>query len=246
MSLSVIRHFLTKNSSVILLGVAISGVVTTSVLAADGHIKAQEKRYEIVKDDKVKTMTNAIKARWIDYVPAIICGGVTIGAIIWGARISNKKIAAIGAAYTASKDAYSAYRKSVKEQIEDSKVLQKIDDGALQKQQNQSTAQPVFIGEGTQLCFDVYSGRYFASDRETIRGVVNDINAELLANDRCSLNEYYERLGLETVDIGSQLGWNVEHLIEVEFGSTLRPEDGKASLAVKLTPDPSPSWYSLH
>lgn len=239
-----LMRIINANLPKILTGVAVSGTITTAILAADGHLKAQQVRYEI-SEDRGKTISNAFKARWKYYAPAVISGITTIAAIVFAQRSSDKRIAAVSAAYSMSKDSYAAYKKAVAEQIKSDEKRQGLDERAAVIQQETSNADPspVFIGAGKVLCYDAYTGRYFSSDRESIRAAVNDVNAELLRDDYSPLNRFYSSVGLPEVKIGNEIGWNVDHRCEVIFGTTVS-EDGKPCLVIAFAPDPIPGWWT--
>lgn len=65
-------------------------------------------------------------------------------------------------------------------------------------------------GFGNQLCCDLWSGRFFRSDAESIRRAFNDLNEQRLS-DSCfaaSVNDLYYYLGLEPNEIGGEFGWD--------------------------------------
>jgi len=96
----------------------------------------------------------------------------------------------------------------------------------------------IITGEGNLLCFDAFSGRYFKSDIETIKRVMNHLSRELLSNTMISLNEMYADLGLGGTQMGDMLGWHVDDgLIEAEFSSQLT-ETGVPCLVLGFVTEP--------
>ena len=93
------------------------------------------------------------------------------------------------------------------------------------------------------LCYDCYTGRYFSASMEDVRRAVNDVNKRLISEDYAPLNEFYANLGLEEVKVGDDLGWNVDHMCDVVFGTSMTT-DGKPSLAISFKPDPIPVWWT--
>jgi hypothetical protein len=62
---------------------------------------------------------------------------------------------------------------------------------------------------------------------------MNEINRRIFAGDMyASVNDFYSELGLPPVDMGYQLGWNIDDKgLEVLFSSVLSP-DGTPTLVI--------------
>ena len=84
----------------------------------------------------------------------------------------------------------------------------------------------VFTGKGDTLCYDVISGRYFASDIDAIKKAVNELNRRMRDEMYISLNEYYAEINLDSIAIGDSLGWNIDKgYIDLYFSAQLAPDD---------------------
>ena len=84
----------------------------------------------------------------------------------------------------------------------------------------------IMDGKGDTNCYDVISGRYFRSDKETIRKIVNDLNSRMLKDGYISLNEFYYELGLPENAVGDLLGWHLDRgQIDIDFSSQLDAAD---------------------
>lgn len=245
MLLKPVAQFASRHSREILLAISVAGVVTTAVFAADGHSKAQDIRYEVDPEDRGKTVWNAVKARWTYYVPAVGSGVLTVSAILMGARVASKQIAALTVAYSASEKALDSFRKAANKVIRDPKQRKELEETVATEHimSSEKKADAVFIGDGQILCHDAYSGRYFSSTREDIRRAVNDINAELLANDYASLNMFYTAIGLKEVRSGDELGWNTDHRCDVVFAPAMDAK-GRPCIDIAFKPDPIPGWWT--
>ena len=81
--------------------------------------------------------------------------------------------------------------------------------------------------------------RYFYSDKNTIDAIQNRLNAKMLGEVRgeISLNEFYDELGLECTDMGYDIGWNVDELIELDFVPVFAP-DGKPCASISYLTRP--------
>ena len=76
------------------------------------------------------------------------------------------------------------------------------------------------------MCKDSISGRYFRSDLDTIRKIMNELNRKMLIDNSISLNEYYSAIGLDNVKDGDYMGWSVDSgLIELNFDACIANDD---------------------
>ena len=62
---------------------------------------------------------------------------------------------------------------------------------------------------GKQLFYDYFSERYFESTIEDVQRAEYRLNRTLTMRDYVYLNEFYELLGIDTIDAGYVLGWSV-------------------------------------
>ena len=81
-------------------------------------------------------------------------------------------------------------------------------------------------------------GRYFKSDIDIINRAMNKINREIVINMYASLNDFYAELGLSPVEMGYDLGWNIDDgTIEIEPSSQLA-DDGTPCLVIDYSVSP--------
>jgi hypothetical protein len=209
-----IRVSLDKHSPQILMGVGIAGMITTTVLAVKATPKAlqliEEKKRELETDEL--SVVDTVKTTWKCYAPAVVTGTLSTICLIGSNSVSTRRTAAIATAYKISETALEEYRAKVVETIGEKKeqiIKDKVAEEQLKK--NPISKNEVIITEkGNTLCYDAWSGRYFKSDIEKIKKVQNDMNYRLINDMYVSLNEFYSALGLNTVDMGYELGWNLD------------------------------------
>jgi phenylpropionate dioxygenase-like ring-hydroxylating dioxygenase large terminal subunit len=80
----------------------------------------------------------------------------------------------------------------------------------------------IVTGKGETLCYDALSGRYFKSDIETIRQVLNKLSRDMMSEQTVSLNQIYSDLDLEETKLGDEMGWHIDDgLIDPSFSSHL-------------------------
>ena len=64
------------------------------------------------------------------------------------------------------------------------------------------------------LCYDMFSKRYFNTTMAAVINAQYHINRNLQLRGYCCLNEYYEFLGINGVDLGDEMGWNIQEMYE--------------------------------
>ena len=223
-----------RNSPTILSGAAVAGVIATAILAVRSTPKAYEALSE-EEDAKGTNLTLAEKAKtaWRFYIPAALSGTATIACIIGANQIGARRYAALAGAYTLVDKSFREYKDEVLKQIGEKKE-EKIQEAIAERHIRENPpegAQVVITGKGEVTCWDEITGRYFKSDVESIRRAENDLNRHIIQNVYADHNMFYELLGLEGVVIGEELGWNIDHPMELRFSSHLS-ECGLPCLAV--------------
>lgn len=225
-----VRIGLDKHAPEILTGMGIAGMVTCTVLA----VKATPKALELIEEEKEKKgdetlkPVETVKAAWKPYIPAMAVGGASIMCLIGATSVNTRRISALAAAYKLSETALDEYKAAALETLGEKKEKDIRDKVA----KNQIAANPVnestviVTGGGNSLCYDSISGRYFRSSIEKIRKVENQIERELLSSDYISLNDFYDALGLDHIEIGDDIGWRVDWIrsFEINFSSQLTKE----------------------
>ena len=248
-ALKAARMRIAKRSPEILMGLGITGMIATSVLAVKATPKAlklMEIRKEELEVEQLPT-DEVIKTAWKCYIPAATTGVASIACLIGASSVSSRRSAALAAAYSLSDTALREYREKVVETIGEKKekvIREKIAEDRLAKDPV-STKEVVATGKGNTRCYDMHSGRYFMSDIDLIKKAVNELNRQIVLDMYVSLNEFYDLLGLNHSDLGYDLGWNVENgLVEIDFGSHLS-EDGVPCVTMSYSVAPKYGYSSV-
>lgn len=261
---------ISKNSPTILTGVAVAGLVTTTILGIRATPKAlaiiddhvwRKYEEEVDNPDEIsfaewlgvdtngyswKDRTNyltkreAIKLTWKTYLPTFAVGAATIACIIGANHISLRRNAALASLYGLTEAAFKEYQTKVVETIGKNKELKVRDEISADRVKNNppGTNEVILTGRGPVLCFDSLSGRYFRSDIEQIRRVVNDLNRDMLSDMFLTLNELYYALGLAGIALGDQMGWDIDKgMVEINF-STQLTEEGEPCLVLNYSVEP--------
>lgn len=238
-----------KHSPEILVGAGIVGMFTTVVLAVKATPKALILMEEKKKEEQVETLTatETIKATWKCYIPTAAMGALSTACIIGASTVNMKRNAALATAYTSTAAALKEYQEKVIDTIGEKKEKAIKDAIAKDKVEKNPVKnnEIVYTGKGDTLCYDAHGGRYFKSDIEKIRRVVNELNRTMTYNHYVSLNDFYYELGLKHTKSGDDLGWNLDGgLIEVHFSSQLT-EDGEPCLVIDYSVAPRYDYSRL-
>lgn len=242
------------NSSTILTGVGVTGVVTTAIFTGRASFKAaeiirreQEEARTSTGDSDYELNTKAkVKLVWPLYIPPVLVGITTITAIIAGNHEASKKIAALTVASGISERALQEYKDKVIEKFGENKAVSVRDEIAQDRiNRNPPSAKDMIIVEnGDVLCMDLHSGRYFHSSMEKLRRAENRINFEILNHMYASLSSFYDEIGLAPTSHSDDIGWNGNELFELVFSTVLTP-DGRPCIAFDFARAPFAEYSRL-
>lgn len=230
---------ISKNSSTILTGVAVGGVVTTIVFAITGTIKALSILDSMITEPQTKDTINiqelpsilpkkeVFLLTWKCYIPALATGLITIVCIIAANSIGLQRNAALAGLYGLTEATLKEYQSKIVETIGKNKELAVRDDISADrlKQHPIGDAEVIFTGKGEIMCYDSLSGRYFKSEVEKIRKSQNKLNRDLISENFVTLNELYDELGLSNIKLGYDMGWDVDKMIDITFSAQLTDEE---------------------
>ena len=238
-----------KHSPEILTGIGIAGMITTTVMAVRATPKALiliEERKEEIGAEKLEAM-DMVKTTWACYIPAAITGTLSIACLIGASSVNARRNAALATAYTLSESALKDYQGKVIEMFGEKKNEAVKDAVAKDKvEKNPVVTREVIIKEkGNTLCYDAISGRYFKSDIEKIKKAECELNRQMLDDMYVSLNDFYYEIGLDSVKLGDELGWNVDSgYIDLSFSSQLA-SDGTPCLVIDYSVAPRYDYRNL-
>lgn len=256
-----IRRSIAKRSPEIWTGFGIVGMCATVVFAVKATPKAlalieeetASKNARLVKaaaeeaDDEVKpavklTVMETVKVAWRPYVPTVVTGVFSISCLIGASSKYARRNAALAMACSVSETALSEFKEKAIETVGEKNVAE-IQDRIMKNKVDAdpvSKKEVVILGKESTLCYDVFSGRYFKSDIETIRKVENRLNAKMVNGENyVSLNDFYNELGLSNTVIGDTIGWRVDKgLIDVS-PSYQAADNGDPCLAIGFITPPT-------
>lgn len=232
MSKAQILAALNKRSDTIFTTLAVTGVLTTSVLTAQASFKAadilareeQERFADGLEEMDVKEKLLLV---WPHFIPAATTMGVTITSIFMLNKVGADRLAAMAAMYSVSEKNLTDYQNKVAEKMGEKKY-QTIKDDIAQDRVRENPPEKssvIYTANGNVLFMDSITGRYFESTIEDVRKSVNDINEQVLNQYYASLSEFYDLLGLPSTAISDDWGWNSDALLDVSFSTVLTDDN---------------------
>jgi hypothetical protein len=256
---SVINSFLLKTDKYtpqILTGLGVVGMIKTAKMAYDAGPKGKaimEAKKKDLKDcnprdreSKMAVYGEVVKEMIPVIGPVIAMGAVTSACIIGSDRASSKRIATLSAAYSITEAAFRDYKEKTAEVIGEKKaqnIREKISkDRVAKNPPTQEDVQNVntytIVGDGTCLCLDSYSGRYFHSNAQKIGSAINRLSSDIQSEMYISLNEFWDELNspeLPRTKMGDDLGWNIDDCtkgrLPISLDAVLTP-DGQPCLCI--------------
>lgn len=205
------------HSPEILTAFGVTGVVTTSYLTAKAATKvAQDEDADPWASNKDK-----IKKYWKVYIPAGVSGVVTVACIISGSQASGRRTAAAVTAFSVTERAFTEYKEKVVEQIGKGPE-QKVRDQIVQEKVSANPpGQVIMMGSGHVLCCELYTGRYFRSDMETLKRAQNEVNSIASKDVYATLSDFYDLLGLPHTSHSDYTGWDTERGMELVISAVM-------------------------
>ena len=239
-------HF-RKHSPEILMGVGIAGSVVSTVLACKAtrkidaileeknktieaiHSCLEEGNVDYTEEDAKKDLTITYAQTGVKlaklYAPAVAVGVLSIGSIVAGHKILNKRNVALAAAYAVVDKGFKDYRKNVVERFGEQidKELRfnikakEVEEVKADEMGNEIIEKKTvydiegipghseyarFFDEG---CFDWQKDPEY--NLMYLRAQQNYANEKLKANGYLFLNDVYELLGIPKSQAGQMVGW---------------------------------------
>ena len=237
------------NSPALMTAVGVVGTLTTAYLTGRASFKAAkainiEEGWHQTQGEDILTSREKMKLVWKLYIPAMATTALTVTAIVFANRVGSRRAAAVAVAYSITEKAFDEYKDKIKEKLGPGKEQAVRDEIA----QDRITRNPVdsrevlITGTNEVLCFEMYSGRYFQSDMETLRKAENTVNRQIIGDGSASLTDFYYQVGLPSTKSSDEVGWNLDHMLELKFSATLTPEN-KPCIAVDFRVTPIRHYY---
>lgn len=240
--LSKISNFSVDHMPEILTAIGVAGTVSAAIMSGKASFRAYSILEEAEKDRELNNqepLSNWDKVGLVYdlYIPAVSSGIVGVTAVILSNRVSNRRTAAIVAAYSLADKAFTEYKEKVRERLGNGKERDIRDDIAADRVRQTPMADSFVIGDGKVPFFDAYTGRYFSSTMESVRQSVNEVNHQIIHHQYASLSELYSRIGLPPTSFSDDVGWNSDNLLEIDYTTTLT-DDGRPCVVLNFRVSP--------
>jgi hypothetical protein len=234
--------FVKRNASTILTCVGGAGVIATTIMAVKATPKAV-RLLENAKQEKGEDLNvwETIKVAGPCYIPTVVAGVSTLACIFGANALNKRQQAALMSAYALLDNSYKEYKNKVNELYGEDADLQVRSELVKDKYDEDLNED-----DGKLLFYDEFSGRYFRSTMADVLEAEYEINHLLAMDSGVYLNEFYDLLGLDTVDYGDYLGWSSFELVEtywycwVEFEhEKVTMDDGMECYIINMTKEPT-------
>lgn len=152
---------------------------------------------------------NALWEAFPDIVTGIVMTGVTGGTILYNHKVNSKQIAALGAAYTATKATLDATESKI-EELFGAKGKQEVHQSIAQDETNKAATQRNYTfvpGKGSYWCLDPKTARAFRTCAESLAAAKDAISEKVSQRHWASQNDLYIELGIDQVEDGNLLGF---------------------------------------
>lgn len=234
--------FARKHSPEILTGLGVVGMIATTITAVTATPKALELINESKDENGYISKKDTIKVAWKQYVPSSIIGIASIACIVGSNKVSLHRSALLAAACSISEEKLKEYKSKVVDVLGEKKEKEDVYESIIQDKIDESPTPTCEPKKSDDILFyDVWSGRYFYSDRNKVDRAVNELNSIFLQADQVCLNDFYDSINLDRNQFGYICGWNRQttKLIEIRYSSHIA-KDGNPCLAVDFFQDPTP------
>lgn len=234
--------FARKHSPEILTGLGVVGMIATTITAVTATPKALELINENKDENGYISKKDTIKVAWKQYIPSSIIGIASIACIVGSNKVSLHRSALLAAACSISEKKLKEYKSKVVDVLGEKKEKEDVYESIIQDRIDDSPTPTCEPKKSDDILFyDVWSGRYFYSDRNKVDRAVNELNSIFLQADQVCLNDFYDSINLDRNQFGYICGWNRQttKLIEIRYSSHIA-KDGNPCLAVDFFQDPTP------
>lgn len=251
--------FIKRHGATILTCMGGVGVIAATVTAVKATPKALQ-LIEEAKKDKGEELSKweTVKVTSKAYVPTVLIGAGTI-ACIFGANVMNKKHqAALVSAYTLIDSSYKEYKQKLKELYGQEAHEEIVNAIAVEKAENVGVRAPGYVDNNvlfvdeqcgeTRLFYDEYGERFFEATLEQVISSEYHLNRNYVLRGYTVLNEFYDFLGLEPTDFGSELGWaiNDDGSFWIEFDHRQTEINGEKCIIIEMPFAPDLEWKELY
>lgn len=235
------------------------GVVATTATAIKATSKAAillDERKQELASDKLKPL-EVIKTTWKIYAPTVALGASTIVCIMHADGISKNRQIFLTSAYSMLNQTYREYQNKVRE-LYGEETHQNIKEAIiLDRCKKVEIFAPSFLeGSSLDICtnepeitrtfYDRFSNRYFESTLSDVIRAEYHFNRNYILRGYAHINEFYEFLGIDTIENVDELGWSADsgiYWIDFDHGTIKMNDDLEVIyIDAPFGPEPFNMW----
>lgn len=163
------------------------------------------------------------------YLPAIGMMLLSMGCIVGGCAMGEKKAAVMASLYSASEASLRRLEEKVVKEIGPEKAKELHDQAAeeLAKANPPKPSNVKNTGKGTDLFFDRRTGQWFLSSYNAVKNDAVDFNNYLREKMIMEFNDWLEFVGEERAELGDYFGFDNDHPLNISISGECRTEDGQ-------------------
>lgn len=184
------------------------------------------------------------------YAPAILTGTAAVAFTAASPILASKKLATASAAYNLLKASSDEFQHYISKNLDAEKVSELKEKYIQEKMESNPPDEDLIqaaICENKMLCYDSVFGRYFMSSEDDIIKAQNVLNRRLFTEMWVTVNDFYFELGVKPMDIGDDLGWNVEdEMLDFDIHKYGVAANGQPCLVVTYNIGPRYDYRNLH
>lgn len=205
-----LKPFFEKNGPVILTVLGVAGVIGTMITTA----KCTPKAMDILTDCKCEgaDTKETIKRVAPAYLPAAGVAAGTILCICSANFINQKQQAALLASYAWLERNFKKYRKKAEELYNkgaDSNIVSHMTEDTFMERVGDKEPERLPASNDKCLWYDEFSERYFESTPLEVTEAELHLNRNFVLREYCTVNEFYDFLGIDPVEHGDDCGWSM-------------------------------------
>lgn len=208
--LKVVEKFIRKNAPTILTWCGIACFTGASVYTCFGTVKAvrkidaEECRRETA-GEMAMTKTDKVKVAWPYYVPSVLLVGGGAACVLTANHINLVRIETLAGAYLLSKDKLKEAEKKI-DKLAGVETPKKLEEKWSEERNDLLPwEEPELKTPKKVLIKDAATGRRFRGTRAEVDKAVVEFNNWMMQNGYANLNDFYDILGLENMEIGRHM-----------------------------------------
>lgn len=171
-----------------------------------------------------------VKAAGPIYLPAIGMLALSVGCIVGGCAMGERKAAIMASLYSASEASLRRLEKKVVQEIGAEKA-QKLHDQAAEELAKQNPPTPSNVketGKGHILFFETRTGQWIRSDYNAVRKDAADFNQYITDTFKIlDFNEWLDCLGGDRAGFGDMFGFGPDWRLRLKLSGEMRTDTGE-------------------